>query len=197
MTQLGIDASSYEPAINWQTAASHGIQFATIRATTGLTFVDGCHAKHMAGAQAVGIKRIPYHWLDNKKPGLQQAQHFLAHYIPGEYPPMLDLEDYKLNKGYHGISKQIVAYMDEIERVTNLVGLIYSSPSYIKAYLYDAFDLIKYPLVMAHWDMPYPLIPRPFIPETWFAWQYTGRGNGSYYGYTLNKQVALYVKRDA
>lgn len=196
MTQLGVDASSYEPVINWQTAAQHGIKFASIRASYGVAGVDGCHAKHMAGAKAAGIERIPYHWLDNKLPGLAQAQNFLARYIPGEYSPMLDLEDYKLNKGYHGISKQVVAYMDEIYRATNQDGIIYASPSYIKAYLYDAFALLKYRLIIAHWDMAYPLIPRPFVPETWLAWQYTGRGNGPYYGYTLNKQIALYVKKD-
>lgn len=193
--ELGVDASGYEPIIDWQTARNHGVSFASIRASWGTTGVDYCFQAHMLGALNAGIQRIPYHWFDNRLPGLEQARNFLAHFEEGEHPSMVDLENYGSNVGYHGIERQVKIYLDTVEDGAGRTPLIYTSPVYIKSYLYDAFTLLPYPLVIAHWDAAAPLIPRPFIPLTWFAWQYTGKGAGPFYGYTRNKNIALYVRR--
>jgi GH25 family lysozyme M1 (1,4-beta-N-acetylmuramidase) len=191
---LGIDASDYDGVINWKLTASRKVQFATIRATWGTTGIDTRHTINMTQARDADIKRSPYHWFDNKiRDGKAQAEHFLRHFIPGEIVPTVDLENYRLNRGYLGIGFEVLKYLAEIKRVCNQTGIIYTSPSYIKSYLYNCPALVEYPLIVANWDADAPGIPRPFIPTNWCAWQYTGKGDGPYYGFSQVHDVSLYV----
>lgn len=50
----GIDISSHQPAVNWSAVAV--VQdFAVIKATGGLSYVNPQYAKQIAGARSVGL----------------------------------------------------------------------------------------------------------------------------------------------
>ena len=188
MNDLGFDISSGDGVVDWQLAASHDIRFATIRATIGTNAIDPRYGINMAGAQAAGIKRMPYHWLNPRLDHIAQAHWFADHAQTAELGLMVDLEDSGLYyKGYHGIWSKIKAFCD-IANVNN----IYVSPSYIKSYLYDCPDLNKYNILIANWDCAAPGYARPMETTRWWAWQYTGKAYGPYYGIQA-LDAALYV----
>jgi len=193
MNSLGIDASSYDGVINWQTTASRGVSFATIRATWNNKYKDGKYQQNLVDAQANHINVIPYHWFVPYVDPIAQANWFLAHSDDTGFYRMVDLEDTRTVFAYHGIGKEILKFLETFHSVTNQDCALYTSPAYIKAYLYDCIELVNYPLLIAHWDAAAPLVPRPFIPNNWLAWQFTAKANAPYYGIGECKQASLYV----
>lgn len=191
---LGIDASEMDGVINWNTTASRGIQFATIRATWSFNKQDSKFVLNTTEAQANAIRVIPYHWYVPRINPLAQASNFCAT-IEGSQPLycMVDLEDTRYVKAYVGIANEIISFCENVMLFTGQRPILYASPNYIKSYLTKYIELISYPLVIAHWDTPAPLIPRPFIPTNYLAWQFTAKANAPYYGITQCKQASLYV----
>ena len=57
----GIDVSKHNGAVNWTSAAT-AIDFAIIRAGYGKTYVDPWFERHLAGAQAAGLRVGVYHY---------------------------------------------------------------------------------------------------------------------------------------
>ena len=57
----GFDAYSGDGAINWTTAKNAGIQFAFVKATEGVNFVDSRFTANMQGATAAGVYIGTYH----------------------------------------------------------------------------------------------------------------------------------------
>jgi GH25 family lysozyme M1 (1,4-beta-N-acetylmuramidase) len=188
MNDLGFDISSGDGVIDWQLAYSRGIRFATIRATIGVNAIDERYAANMSGALSVGIKRMPYHWLNPRLDHIAQANWFYNHSQYAELGRMIDLEDSGIYyHGYHGIWAKIKAFCD-----LAIVDNIYLSPSYCKAYLYDCPQLNQYKLLIANWDVAAPGYCKPIEPTRWTAWQYTGKAYGPYYGIQA-LDAAMYV----
>lgn len=184
---LGFDISSGDGFIDWPLAASRGIRFATIRATWGLDGLDSRYLANLNGALAAGIKPISYAWFVPRKNTIAQAYWFTSHALPSELGYMIDLEDTTWVKGYHGIWPEIKKWM-----TATGARKIYASPSYIKSYLYDCPDINDYELIIANWDVAAPGYAKPVQPTRWWAWQYTGKAYGPYYGLQA-KEAALYV----
>ena len=188
VNSLGFDISSGDGLVDWTLAASHGIEFATIRATIGINGIDDRYYQNMAGAYSAGIKRMPYHWLNPRLDHIAQANWFYSHSQDAELGRMIDLEDSGYYyKGYHGIWPKVKAFCDIAH-----IYAIYVSPSYIKSYLYDCPDLNNYHILIANWDCAAPGYCKPFIPMSWRAWQYTGQAYGPFYGIQA-LDAALYV----
>lgn len=179
--------------ITWTTAAQHGIEFASIRASWGMDGIDASHSLNMAGAKAVGIKRIPYHWFVTRKDARKQAQWFIDHSVFGELPRMVDLEDTAYVKGYAGMGIEVLKFLSEVDRLTDELCLVYTSPSYIKSYLQGYPELSNFPLVIAHWDAAAPSCPLPWHQGRWQAHQFTGKASAPYYGITQCHDAALYT----
>lgn len=197
MNSLGIDASSGDGVIDWAIAASHGIQFATIRATWNNCYADANYAVNMTHAYQNGISRAPYHWFVPKVDAVSQARWFVNHSSTSELPRMVDLEDTPYIKGYHGIWAEIQKFLDQVEAMTTQKCWIYLSPSYVSSYLYDCPQINEYPIVVAHWDTNAPKFTRPLETCRWVVWQFTGTAIAPYYGITQCKEAALYVYNGA
>ena len=58
----GIDASRFQSTLNWATAKSQGIDFAFVKATEGVDFIDVSFVNHMNNAIAAGVLIGPYHF---------------------------------------------------------------------------------------------------------------------------------------
>lgn len=58
----GIDVSRFQSTLSWPTAKSQGIDFAFVKATEGVDFVDVSFINHMNNAIAAGVLVGPYHF---------------------------------------------------------------------------------------------------------------------------------------
>jgi len=101
----GIDVSSHQDRIDWQRVKADGIEFAYIKATEGVGFVDPKLGAFSAGAQAAKIPHGFYHFArpDTHSGRTEQtvagdaqaeADAFLSVAFPreGHLVPVLDLE---------------------------------------------------------------------------------------------------------
>jgi lysozyme len=91
----GIDVSHWEPEIDWEKVRAQDIHFVFIKATQA-NFSDGSFAQHWRGSKQAGILRGAYHLIDPRMDAGVQAQTFLQTVTlePGDFAPILDLEDY-------------------------------------------------------------------------------------------------------
>lgn len=79
MTTLqGIDVSNWQGNFDWSPWKGK-IQFAGVRITEGCYSADQYAAHNVAGAHAIGIPVIGYHFLHAGLPGTKQAEYFLSH----------------------------------------------------------------------------------------------------------------------
>lgn len=195
MKALGMDTSSGDGVIDWQLACTHGIRFATIRASWGLDGVDANYATNMTHAYQAHIYRSPYHWFVPRKDAVAQARWFVNHSSMGELPHMVDLEDNPKTGvyGYHGIWTEIKKFLDQVQAMILERCWIYLSPSYVSNYLYDCPWLNEYPIVIAHWQAAAPKFTQPLETGRWIAWQFTGNAPAPYYGITQCREAALYI----
>ena len=61
---IGIDVSHYDEAVDWALLARSGVAFAIAKASQGDYYRDDQCKKHLAGAQACGLRTGIYHWVD-------------------------------------------------------------------------------------------------------------------------------------
>src|SRR4051812_10316990 len=58
----GADVSHFQPNINWTSVKNGGYDFAFVKATEGVDFVDSTFTSYIAGANAAGLYVGPYHF---------------------------------------------------------------------------------------------------------------------------------------
>jgi GH25 family lysozyme M1 (1,4-beta-N-acetylmuramidase) len=83
----GIDVYNGDGAVNWTTAKNAGIQFAFVKATEGVNFVDARFAANMQNANAAGVYVGPYHFcrVDSKN-GVPFTSYDGSPFTPGSDP---------------------------------------------------------------------------------------------------------------
>lgn len=87
-----IDVGDAQPAINWREVAAAGITVAMIKATEGTGFTSPTFAAQRAGAEAAGIKTVPYHFLRPGSADAQVARFKAATQLAKNQPYALDWE---------------------------------------------------------------------------------------------------------
>jgi len=94
----GMDASKWQPPIDWDAVFQSGIKFAFIKCTEGVSYIDPSFADHWAGAKNAGLLVSAYHLLWPNLSASRQAAHFLSTMGDREadFPLALDVE---LRKG--------------------------------------------------------------------------------------------------
>ncbi len=115
----GIDVYNGDGAVNWTTAKNAGVQFAFVKATEGVDYVDARFSTNMHNANAAGVYIGPYHfcrvdskngvpftsyngrlfvvgsdpWLDATSEAADFVQAIRPYYTSGSYlPPVADVE---------------------------------------------------------------------------------------------------------
>ena len=147
----GIDVSKHNGAVNWTSAAT-AIDFAIIRAGYGKTYVDPWFERHLAGAQAAGLRVGVYHYSYalTVEDARAEARHLLS-IINGrkfDMPLWFDMEDadgYKAKNGFTfsraNISAITQAFIDTIRAADYQCG-VYASKSWLKDYIKVDADAI-------------------------------------------------------
>ncbi len=134
----GLDVSSHQPSINWHSVSSREAQFAYIKATEGLGFVNPDFASQYDGAYQARLIRGAYHFaLPNDSSGAAQASYFVANgggwSADGRtLPGALDIENnpygaecYKLSKS--AMVAWIASFDARYEALTSVWPVLYTN----------------------------------------------------------------------
>lgn len=147
----GIDVSHWQGDINWQKVKSSGIDFAIIKATEGVGYVDPCFKSYTQGAASAGLHIGAYHFLrlgDAK----QQAKEFINAIKPykWDYPIAVDVEHKELLKmGRAGLTDFVIEFLD-ILKANGYYPMIYTGYNWCINHLY--MSKIKYNLWFARYN---------------------------------------------
>ena len=186
-TRLGIDVSSYQKSINWNSVASDGISFAFLRIggqyyrQEGGFYKDNYFEQNYTGAKNVGIDIGVYFFSQATTPeeAKEEALWVVAQ-LKGrglQLPVVYDLEDPASDSRFHlaNLNRQEVtdlckAFCETIE-ANGYDAMVYTNPDWIRNKLY-LDQLSSYPLWLAH----YTQASMPSASDSWQAWQYTSSG---------------------
>lgn len=131
---VGVDVSSYQGTIDWETLASQNVRFAYIKATGGSSVVDACFARNWADASETDLRIGAYHFFSFESPGETQADLFCSTVIPVDHmlPPVVDVEYYGQYRSEKDISVADVSMELRVlvDRLTAAYGMkptIYAS----------------------------------------------------------------------
>ena len=183
----GLDTASIQGKIDWQQAATSGVQFCWHRCFVGNDFPDPNYATNVQEAQAAGIKCGSYFFCyplptdsshPNRDPKDQAALHDKAAGTIGQsLPACADIEwPYvqnwsQWNCSASQITQWLLTYLQEYERLSGVRPIIYSYPSFLEALNLPQSFADDYKLWIASYTTT-PVIPKPFTE--WTAWQTSG-----------------------
>ncbi len=92
----GVDVSSYQGNIDWESLSKQEIKFAFIKATEGSSFVDEKFKINYENARKTNIKVGAYHFFSFDSNGDTQADNFISNVPKTDdmLPPVVDIEFY-------------------------------------------------------------------------------------------------------
>ncbi len=170
----GVDVSSYQGDIDWETIELQGMKFAFIKATEGSTHVDPYFKQNFDAASKTDMAISAYHFMSFESPGETQADNFEQNVpiIDNMLPPVIDVELYGIYN-YFPPNKEHVreildAMLESLEKTYGVKPILYVSERVKDKYLGDDYD--DYPL----WVVDV----LGYIPDdiNWSFWQYSHKG---------------------
>ena len=171
----GIDVSSYQGEIDWETLSEQNISFVFIKATEGSSFVDEKFYYNYEEAQKTDFAVGAYHFFSYDSEGKTQAQLFINTVKPfeGMLPPVIDLEFYgdkeKNPPDRKYVGEQLQTMLHILEEHYKLKPIIYATEKSYELYLSGDYE--KYDIWIRN------VISRPKLSDNrqWTFWQYTNR----------------------
>jgi GH25 family lysozyme M1 (1,4-beta-N-acetylmuramidase) len=133
-----------------------------------------------------------FHWFIPWEDAIVQAEWFLrCAPEPGGLPYVVDVEDRRRVPAGYG--EKVRKFCEWVTRESGQKTVIYTGAAYWNQFLGDADWAVEYPLWVANYKRAEgPLVPAPWYPGGWFAWQFTSSGKGARYG-VQSKAVDLDV----
>jgi GH25 family lysozyme M1 (1,4-beta-N-acetylmuramidase) len=197
---LGMDVSSYQGNVAWQTAYNNGARFAYVKATEGTSYTNPYFAQQYNGSYNVGMIRGAYHFArPNISGGTTQADYFAAHgggwSADGKtLPPALDIEYNPYSGGEcYGLSQSgmvswVKAFSNEMYAKYRKYPMIYTTLDWWTTCTGNSSAFAS---TNPFWIAKYSSTPPtpPAGTATWTMWQYASSGtfpgdqdefNGSY-----------------
>lgn len=171
----GVDVSSYQGKVDWQTLSSQNLSFAFIKATEGSSFVDPCFAYNYKEAQKTDLAVGAYHFFSYDSAGQTQAEHFIQTVAPYNdmLPPVVDLEFYgdkeKNPPKRDEVEAELQAMLDALEGHYKRKPILYATEKSYESYLsggYEAYDI---------WIRNVLAEPTLSDKREWKFWQFTNR----------------------
>lgn len=169
----GIDVSHHQERIDWSAVKAAGYSFAVIRASYGggPKDLDRRYLEHRDGARAAGLVVAHYHYAHpSPEDALQEAEHFLRTVgaLPSGEPVVLDLE-----AGDGDLSEWAMQWLGQVGKALGRRPLIYGYPHFLKDHASHP-SLAQWPLWIAHYDVPHPTVPPPWLHAV--LWQQSDKG---------------------
>lgn len=120
---------------------SFPVSFVYIKSTEGTSIRNRYFATDYRAARARGIRVGAYHFFSTKSGGALQASFFIKStaFRAGDFPPVLDVEPTKAQVAAMGgqarLRKEILAWMNAVERHTGCRPILYVGQSFVKRYI--------------------------------------------------------------
>jgi lysozyme len=134
----GIDISHHQGKINWDKLAKNKKpHFVFIKATEGTSHRDKRYKENLKAARKNKIPAGTYHFFTYRKGGKAQAEHFLktADIKPGDLPPVLDVEYLRKMPERKKVTKEILIWLEIVEKKLGYKPIIYCDYDYYLEYL--------------------------------------------------------------
>lgn len=189
----GIDISNWQGGLDLYML---DVDFAIMKATEGLYFVDAYCDNWVQQAKNKNIKWGFYHFANNNNP-YDEAHHFIENtrnYF-GEGIPILDIEDGSIGSW----GDYADAFCHEVRDITGVAPMVYCSASQL--YRFSGYSLVDFcGLWIAGYPYPYESWIDdncPYSPAPWnFAaiWQFTSSLRLDNYGGNLDGNIAFMDK---
>lgn len=174
-TVRGIDLSYWDDSVDWPRARAAGIDFAFIRVSDGLQYIDPEFAGYWTGARAAGVIRGAYQFFRPAQDPIAQADLLLARapYEPGDLPPVIDVEtDSDLSDDQ--VTAAVRTWVDYVRATIGREPIVYAG-LYSWPRLTGGADLTTSPLWIAQYtSAACPDIPAPWT--SWLFWQHSNTG---------------------
>lgn len=166
----GIDVSHYQGNINWSQVKQAGIDFAFIKATEGIGYIDPKFQQNWLAAQQAGIQTGAYHFFRPTEDPQLQAKNFIASIKAADYkqtnlPLVLDVE-IAGGVSAQDLQQNIGDLLAAIQQALQTTPMIYTDPSFWNTSIGIALN--EYPLWIADWTQR----PAPTLPNGWSDWEY-------------------------
>jgi GH25 family lysozyme M1 (1,4-beta-N-acetylmuramidase) len=197
---LGLDVSSHQGNVDWQSVAAKGARFAYVKATEGTGYVNSYFAQQYNGSYAVGLVRGAYHFaLPNVSSAAAQADYFVRHgggwSADGRtLPPAMDIEQNPYSGGVcYGLGQRemiswVKSFSDRVRILTGRWPTIYTAATW---WTKCTGGLAGFSGTNPLWIPRYGADagPMPYDWRTYTFWQYADSGpfpggqdyfNGSY-----------------
>ena len=172
----GIDVSSHNRNINWNSVKNDGVEVVVIKATDGVDFTAIMVNQHYIGAKNVGLNIGFYHFMSEKTDPYRQAEDFYNCIKDKSYNviPTLDIEVNNYGRSAAEITDRCLTFLNRFKELSGQDCMIYTGGYFGR----DNLDsrIKKYKGWIAHYGVNSPM-------ETGFrvvGHQYTetGRVNG-------------------
>ena len=180
----GIDVSHWQGEIDWDRVANAGKEFAYLKSTDDIDYVDETFAFNRAQAKANGLSVGAYHFArpdPSAGDAVREARWFVrrTNPRPGELLPVLDIET---SDGLTQAQMTTWAsrWVEEVRDLTGVTPMVYTSPYGWMERFGDTRRIAREgsPLWVAHWGVTSPLVPAGnWDGNGWVMWQYTSQGH--------------------
>lgn len=181
---LGIDVSSYQGSVDWNTAYSNGVQFAYVKATQGTGYTNPDFSSQINGATNASIVAGAYDFADfNTVSATAEAKYFLS--VAGNYVqegylrPALDMEG-STSMTQSQVSAWVESWCNYVYQQTGVLAVVYASQSFASEYFNSGVPSIP----SQFWEAAYngqnlytgsPGSTTPY--STWTMWQVSSTGS--------------------
>ncbi|PZX18047.1 lysozyme [Breznakibacter xylanolyticus] len=171
---FGVDVSKHSGKIDWGKLKSNGVDFAYIKATEGIDYVDPLYKKNYKALREQGLLFGAYHFFRFCKDGRQQALHFIKHarLQKGDLVPVVDVETWGntlCTRSDKEVRTEIGKFLNTIKDELGVVPIIYTNGESHRRFIKDIYD--GYPL----WFCDIDEEPTGNAAR-WVMWQYSHRG---------------------
>lgn len=173
----GIDISHHQGVIDWSKVKASGkVDFAFIKATEGLGYVDPQFKRNAAAANSVGIAVGYYHYAHPEtNQALDEANAFVnaTKGYARQLPYVLDLEGESAKLTTAALTVWALTFMREVKRLTGAEVMMYTGAYFARDEV--GSELSEFPLWIAHYGTN-----KPLDNDTWDKWtvfQYTSSGS--------------------
>jgi len=170
----GVDVSSYQGEVDWDTLSEQNISFAYIKATEGSSYKDDRFDYNWKNASECSLRIGAYHFFSFDSSGEAQAKHFIntVTAVDDMLPPVIDVEYYG---NFHteedivvsDIVKELRNMVDTLTEAYGMKPIIYVSEETYKTIVQGNFDDCK-----LWYRSVYSSIPQNV---DWTFWQYSNR----------------------
>ena len=172
MAQRYVDISTFQGVIDWPQYRTWS-DMAAMKVTEGTGFIDARWPANKAGAEAAGVRMVPYHYA---RPDLNAAQAEAQWFfkVAANTPDLFLMLDDEQNT-IASTAQWAYAWLSECEQLFQQTPTVYASDAYIRAHLQDS-RLARFPLIYANWT--FDPAARPACPPPWTSYiaiQYTDR----------------------